>query len=149
MLQHLKYTEGIDGENAPTDRISISENSMNLTHFFPSISGLRLVLLLSLVNFVTCSQFSSRVADNETNRLLRDYFLPRRCIKYLSHEQPFRFDDQPGQVDITHQLRLVVSIVALDHVRHRHEDQVYRGFPLYFLLVSPIDPQLIYSKSDA
>ena len=87
--------------------------------------------------------------DNATDRSLREYFFHRRCIRYISNEQPFRFDDQPGQVDITRKLRLVVSIEALNHVRHRHEEQVYREFPLYFLLVSSNDQQLIYSKNDA
>lgn len=71
-----------------------------------------------------------------SNLSIKNYFVNRQCIKYVDVQQPFRFDEQPGQIDISGKLRIVVSIDALNSLTHRYKGKTYRTFPLYFLIVS-------------
>ncbi len=67
---------------------------------------------------------------------IKSYFANRYCIKYGDNQQPFRFDERPGRIDISGKLRIVVSIDALNSLTNRYKEKKYRNFPLYFLLVS-------------
>jgi hypothetical protein len=71
-----------------------------------------------------------------SNLSIKNYFVNRQCIKYVHVQQLFRFDEQPGQIDISGKLRIVVSIDALNSLTHRYKGKTYRTFPLYFLIVS-------------
>jgi len=67
---------------------------------------------------------------------VRNYFANRYCIKYGDSRQPFRFDEQPGRIDISGKLRIVVSLDALNSLTNRYKGKTYRNFPLHFLIVS-------------
>jgi len=67
---------------------------------------------------------------------IRNYFTNRSCIKYGDVQQSFRFDEQPGPIDISGKLRIIVSIDALNSLTHRYKEKIYKIFPLYFLIVS-------------
>ena len=68
--------------------------------------------------------------------LLKTYFANRHCIKYSDIQKPFRFGEQPGQIDTSGKLRIVVSINALNSLTNRYQEKIYRSFPLQFLVVS-------------
>ncbi|CAF1417025.1 unnamed protein product [Rotaria sp. Silwood1] len=68
----------------------------------------------------------------EKNISIKHYFINRYCIKYNGIKQPFRFNEQSGQIDISGKLRIVVSIDALDSLTHRYNGYIYNSFPLYF-----------------
>jgi hypothetical protein len=76
----------------------------------------------------------------------KSYFANRYCIKYGDTQQPFRFDEQPGQTDTSGRLRIVVSIDALNSLTNRYKEKTYKDFPLYFLIVSFIYDELISFK---
>ncbi len=67
---------------------------------------------------------------------IRNYFANRYCIKYGDSQQLFRFDEQPGQIDISGKLRIVISLDALNSLTNRYKEKSYRNFPLHFLIVS-------------
>lgn len=70
------------------------------------------------------------------DRSIKNYFTNRYCIKYNNVQQLFRFDEQFDQIDISGKLRVVVSIEALNSLTNRYKQEVYRSFPMYFLIVS-------------
>jgi hypothetical protein len=54
---------------------------------------------------------------------IRNYFINRHCIKYSDIQQLFRFDEQPGPIDISGKLRIVVSINALNSLTDRYKEK--------------------------
>jgi len=78
----------------------------------------------------------SNMTNNEEDLSIKNYFINRHCIRYGDIQQPFRFNEQPGQIDLSGKLRIVVSIDSLNSLTNRYQGKTYRTFPLYFLIVS-------------
>ncbi|CAF2564594.1 unnamed protein product [Rotaria sp. Silwood2] len=76
------------------------------------------------------------ITNTEKKISIKNYFVNRYCIKYSGIQQPFRFNEQFGQIDISGKLRIVVSIDALDSFTNRYNEYRYRSFPLNFQIVS-------------
>jgi hypothetical protein len=78
----------------------------------------------------------SNITNKEEDLSIKNYFINRHCIRYGDIQQPFRFNEQPGQIDLSGKLRIIVSIDSLNSLTNRYEGKTYRSFPLYFLIVS-------------
>jgi hypothetical protein len=76
------------------------------------------------------------MTNKEEDLSIKNYFINRHCIRYGDVQQPFRFNEQPGQIDLSGKLRIVVSIDSLNSLTNRYEGNTYRSFSLYFLIVS-------------
>ncbi|CAF3980527.1 unnamed protein product [Rotaria sordida] len=72
------------------------------------------------------------ITNTKKDISIKNYFINRYCIKYSGIQQPFRFNEQSGQIDISGKLRIVVSINALDSLTNRYKEYIYRSFHLYY-----------------